>query len=66
MKLEDFYTIKEAAEALNVTGEAVRSMCRQNKIPATKVFNMWLIEKTDLHQFAATYTGSAGAKRTLV
>ncbi|AOV98754.1 hypothetical protein DCWBC2_0078 [Dehalococcoides mccartyi] len=38
-------------------------MCREGRIPAKKIHNMWLIDKKDLKKFAATYDEPRRGKR---
>ena len=61
--LDNYVGVVEAAEILNVHWETVKRMCREKRIPAKKVHNMWLIEKNDLDRFASTYDEPRRGKR---
>ena len=53
--LDNYVSVVEAGEVLGVHWETVKRMCREGRIPASKVHNMWLIDKGDLAEFAAGY-----------
>ena len=53
----------EAAKILGVHWETVKRMCREGRIPARKVHNMWLIDKDVLAKFASTYDEPRRGKR---
>lgn len=64
--LDDFATVKEAAERLRIHPESVRRLIRQGKLPAKKFANTWLIEWAVLEQFASHYDPRPGNKATLL
>ena len=51
----NYVSVVEASEALGVHWETVKRLCREGRIPASKVHNMWLIDQDDLAEFAAGY-----------
>ena len=61
--LDNYVNVHEAAAILGVHWETVKRMCRESRIPAKKVHNMWLIDKTELMQFASTYDDPRRGKR---
>ncbi|MFC1974475.1 helix-turn-helix domain-containing protein [Chloroflexota bacterium] len=61
--LDNYVNVVEAAEVLGVHWETVKRMCREGRIPAKKVHNMWLIDKKDLRKFASTYDEPRRGKR---
>lgn len=61
--LDNYVNVHEAAEVLGVHWETVKRMCRESRIPAKKVHNMWLIDKAELIRFAATYNEPHRGKR---
>jgi len=63
--LDNYVNVREAAEELGVHWETVKRMCREGRLPARKVHNMWLIEKNDLTRFASTYNEPRRGKRRI-
>ncbi len=63
---DDYATVKEAAERLNIHPESVRRLIRKGKLPARKFANTWLIERDVLEQFASHYDPRPGNKATLL
>ena len=61
--LGNYLSVVEAAAVLGVHWETVKRLCREGRIPAQKVHNMWLIDKTNLARFAATYDEPRRGKR---
>lgn len=61
--LENYVNVVEAAEVLGVHWETVKRMCREGRIPAQKIHNMWLIDKKDLKKFASIYNEPRRGKR---
>jgi len=61
--LDNYVSVVEAAETLGVHPETVKRMCREGRIPARKVHNMWLIHKKELAKFASTYDEPRRGKR---
>ena len=61
--LDNYVNVHEAAEELGVHWETVKRMCREGRLPARKVHNMWLIEETDLTRFASTYNEPRRGRR---
>jgi excisionase family DNA binding protein len=54
--LENYATVSDVAERLNIHPESVRRLIKQGKIPAIKIFNRrWLVERHILEQYAAHY-----------
>lgn len=63
---EDYVTVAEASRRLNIHPESVRRLIRGGKLPARKLANTWLIDKTTLEQFASNYDPRPGRKATLL
>ena len=61
--LDNYVSVVEAAETLGVHWETVKRMCREGRIQARKVHNMWLIDKKELAKFASTYDEPRCGKR---
>jgi len=61
--LDNYVSVVEAGEVLGVHWETVKRMCREGRIPASKVHNMWLINKDDVYRFAETYDEPRRGKR---
>lgn len=61
--LDNYVNVVEAATVLGVHWETVKRLCREGRIPAQKVHNMWLIDKNNLVRFAATYDEPRRGKR---
>jgi len=61
--LDIYISVIEAAEILGVHWETVKRMCREGRFPATKVHNMWLIDRNELAKFASTYDEPRRGKR---
>lgn len=61
--LDDYVSVVEASKVLGVHWETVKRMCREGRIPARKVHNMWLIDKDVLAKFASTYDEPRRGKR---
>ena len=61
--LDNYVNVIEAAEVLGVHWETVKRMCREARIPARKVHNMWLIDKNVLKEFASAYDEPRRGKR---
>lgn len=61
--LDNYVNVVEAAEVLGVHWETVKRMCREGRIPAKKIHNMWLIDKKDLKKFASVYDEPRRGKR---
>lgn len=61
--LDNYLSVREAAEVLGVHWETVKRMCREGRMPAKKVHNMWLIKNGDLARFAANYDEPRRGKR---
>ena len=60
-----YVDVLEAAERLNIHPESVRRLIRQEKLPAFRYANKYLIKRDVLEQFAQTYDGRTGVKATL-
>lgn len=65
-EFENYVTVAEVAERLNIHPESVRRLIRAGKLPARKFANAWLIDKTTLEQFASNYDPRPGRKATLL
>ena len=65
-RFENYVTVADAAERLNIHPESVRRLIRSGKLPARKFANAWLIEKATLEQFASNYDPRPGRKATLL
>jgi excisionase family DNA binding protein len=63
---ENYVTVTEAAKRLNIHPESVRRLIRSGKLLARKFANTWLIERTQLEQFASHYDPRPGKKATLL
>lgn len=51
-----FYTIYEVADLLQLHHNTVRTMIRNNELPAVQVRRQWRIKKTDLDAYTDTST----------
>jgi len=60
--LDNYVNVVEAAAVLGVHWETVKRLCREGRIPAQKVHNMWLIDKGRLEEFAAAYNNARRGK----
>lgn len=60
MALDDYVTVLDAAQVLGIHPETVKRLCRQGDLRASKVRNTWLIHKSDLATFRATYSPQRG------
>ncbi|MEN0006290.1 MAG: DNA cytosine methyltransferase, partial [Bacteroidota bacterium] len=49
-------SINQAAEQLNLTPQQVRSLCRNEKLPAQKVGKTWILEQEDVSAYYAQST----------
>jgi excisionase family DNA binding protein len=65
-RLENYATVAEVADRLNIHPESVRRLIRNKKLPARKFGNTWLVERTTLEQFASHYDPRPGKKATLL
>ena len=63
---DDYATVQEAAERLNIHPESVRRLIRTGKLPARKFANTWLIERDVLEQVASHYDPRPGNKARLL
>lgn len=67
--VDSYANVVEAAAVLGVHWETVKRLCREGRIPAEKIHNKWLIDKSELEKFASTYNeprrGSRRNKRLL-
>jgi excisionase family DNA binding protein len=61
--LDNYVNVREAAEVLGIHWETVKRLCREKRLPAKKIHNMWLIDKNELHNFAQTYDEPHRGKR---
>lgn len=51
---KDFYTIYEVAKILQLHHNTVRTMIRNNELPAVQIRRQWRIKKTDLEAYTDT------------
>ena len=58
--LDGYSNITKAAEILCLHPGTVKRLCREGKLIAEKVHNMWLIHDDTLSDFAARYSGRRG------
>jgi len=58
--LDGYSNITKAAEILGIHPGTVKRLCREEKLVAEKVHNMWLINNDTLNDFAARYYGRRG------
>jgi excisionase family DNA binding protein len=63
---EDYVTVAEVASRLNIHPESVRRLIRNEKLPARKFGNSWLVKRSILEQFASHYDPRPGKKATLL
>ena len=64
-RFEDYVTVPDAAERLQIHPESVRRLIRKGQLPAKKFGNSWLVERDVLEQFAAGYDLRPGNKAML-
>ena len=62
--LDGYSNVIEAAEVLGVHPGTVKRLCREDKIAAEKVHNMWLIHNDTLRMFAQKYSGRRGRPKS--
>lgn len=55
---ENFYTVAELAEILNLTDESIRVLIRRGKLKASKFNGAYLIEKADAERLIKERTAS--------
>jgi excisionase family DNA binding protein len=63
---EDYVTVADVASRLNIHPESVRRLIRNEKLPARKFGNAWLVKRSILEQFASHYDPRPGKKATLL
>jgi excisionase family DNA binding protein len=56
----NFAPASEASKRLEITHKSLQRLIRQGKLPAIKIANRWLIDKTALEKFSQTYIGKKG------
>jgi excisionase family DNA binding protein len=64
--LSEYATVNEVARRLKVHPETVKRLCRQGDLPAEKIHNTWLVNRTILDLFASTYVPTKGRPRRLI
>src|SRR5438270_722065 len=64
-RFEDYVTVPDAAERLQIHPESVRRLIRKGQLPAKKFGNSWLVERDVLEQFATGYDRRPGNKAML-
>ena len=64
-RFDDYATVTDAAERLQIHPESVRRLIRAGRLPATKFGNSWLIERDVLEQFATGYDRRPGNRAVL-
>lgn len=62
---EDYVTVQDVADRLNIHPESVRRLIRNKKLLARKFGNTWLVKRSILEQFASHYDPRPGKKATL-
>lgn len=62
---DDYVSVQEVADRLNIHPESVRRLIRNKKLIARKFGNSWLVKKAILEQFASNYDPRPGKKATL-
>jgi excisionase family DNA binding protein len=62
---EDYVTVQDVADRLNIHPESVRRLIRNKKLIARKFGNTWLVKRDNLEQFASNYDPRPGKKATL-
>jgi len=60
---EQYLTSKEAANLLRIHQFAVQKLFQSGTLPAEKVANRWLVRRSVVERFAATYEGKPGRPR---
>lgn len=60
-----FYTVLEAAKALNVTSQTIRAYLKQGRLQGTRVGRPILITEKNLREFLETPRGATSEKITL-
>ena len=58
--LNDYLSVSEAATFLRIHPGTVKRLCREQKLPAHKVHNGWLIHIDEIQSFAKRYEGRRG------
>lgn len=51
MSQEKLYSVKEAAERLDISGARVRQLCQEGRIVAFKIGNRWVMTDDSLKAF---------------
>ena len=64
-RFEDYVTVPDAAERLQIHPESVRRLIRKGQLPAKKFGNSWLVERDVLEQFATGYDRRPGNRAML-
>jgi excisionase family DNA binding protein len=63
MSLDEYVTVKEAAEILSVSDGRVRQYIMENRLPSQKVGNLRLIKRSDVESFEAKDSGRPKGKK---
>ncbi|MCP4612418.1 MAG: helix-turn-helix domain-containing protein [Planctomycetes bacterium] len=58
--IENYISTTEAAQILGIDPKSAGFLARQGKIPAVKIANRWLVDRTKLNEFKETYEGRKG------
>lgn len=61
--LGNYFTVVEAAKRLGIHPDTVKRLIYQERLPAGKLHNTWLIDKDELEAFAKAYQPKKGRKR---
>lgn len=64
--LDQYADVTQVSKRLRIHPESVRRLIRQGKLPAIKLGNKWLVEKSTLEQYASRYDPRPGNKATLL
>jgi excisionase family DNA binding protein len=62
--LDHYLSVVEAAVVLRVHLGTVKRLCREGKLSAKKIHNMWLIPSNIVHSFTKEYEGRRGRPPT--
>ena len=64
MQESEFISTVDSARILGTARFTVDSLIHQGRIPAIKVANRWVLSRSDVEEFAKTYTPKVGRPRT--
>ena len=58
--IDNYIGTTEAAEILGIDPKSAGYLARQGKIPAIKIANRWLVDRSKLDEFKQTYEARRG------